>query len=99
MSDGALPSARVSGGLGLTQLRGGESAPWELRVADADLDLDDAITPDAGAHGEGELSEDELQMGDLEPLGRERDLAVGGECRRLKTLAECRFGLGGWNDD
>ena len=69
------------------------------RVAEADLDLDEAVAPDARAHGERHARMDELEMRDLQPLAAQGDLAVGGERGRPQLDAERRAGFGGRNDD
>ena len=89
----------MGGGLRLAHLRGGEDALRETRVAEADLDLNNAVPPDARAHGERQLAEDELEMRDLQPLRRQSDLAVGGEGSRLEMGAEGRLGFGGRYDE
>jgi hypothetical protein len=86
------------GGFGAAQLRVGDSAFRQTRVAQADLDFSNPVVPDARANGEREGAEDELKMGDLEPLGGERNLAMGGQSGRLQQGAERFARLGGGKD-
>ena len=85
----AMPCAapRPRGGLGLPHLGGGEGAFRQTRVAEPDLDFDDAVAPDARAHGKRQTTEDELEMRNLQPLRRQGDLAVGGEASRVEMDA------------
>jgi hypothetical protein len=49
--------------LGLPHLRGGKRAPRQTRVAEPHFDFDDAVPPDARAHGQRQTTEDELRCG------------------------------------
>jgi hypothetical protein len=87
------------GGLGLPHLLGGEGALRQTRVAEPHLDFDDAVPPDARAHGQRQTTEDELEMRDLQALRRQGDLAISGEASRLEMDADCELGVGGGDDE
>ena len=89
----AAPRPRA--GFGLPHLRGGEGAFRPTPVAEPDLDFDDAVAPDARAHGKRQATEDELEMRNLQPLRRKGDLAIGGEAGRVEMDAHCQLGVGG----
>ena len=78
-------------GLSLPHLIGGEGALWQARVAEADLNFDDAVTTDPGTHGKRQAMEDELEMRDLQPFRRHRDLAVGREPSSLEMDARANL--------
>ena len=90
---------RPRGGFGLPHLGGGEGAFRPTRVAEPDLDFDDAVAPDARAHGKRQTREDELEMRNLQPLRRKGDLAIGGEAGRVEMDAHCQLGVGGGDDE
>ena len=80
------PSTRHVGpppvdGLRLPHLIGGERALRQTRIAEADFNFDDAVATNAGANGKRHAAEGELEIGDLQPLRPDRDLAVGREPR------------------
>jgi hypothetical protein len=81
----------------LPNLRGGEGPRRQPRIAEAELDLDDAVAPHPRAHGKHQLEEGELEMRDLQPLRRHGDLAVGGEAGPAKAATEGGFRLGSRN--
>ena len=83
---------------GLPDLRGGEGAGRESRIAETNLDFDDAVSPHPRAHGERQLEEGELEMGDLQSLRRDGDLAIGGKACRTETMAKGLLDFGGGND-
>jgi hypothetical protein len=90
---------RPRGGLGLLHLRGGKRVPRQTLVAEPHFDFDDAIPPDARAHGQRQTTEDELEMRDLQALRRQGDLAIGGEASRLEMDAHCALGVGGGDNE
>src|SRR5277367_4484512 len=89
----AVPCPR--GGLGLPQLIGGDGALRKTRITEADLDFGYSVASNARAHGERPAAKDELEMGDFQPLGRKRDLAVRGNASRANLLAERTRNVGG----
>jgi hypothetical protein len=82
-----FPAAAVGSRHSLPDLRGSE-ARWQIRIAETDLDLDDAVPPDARAHGERQAKEGELEMRDLQALCSDGDLPIGGKTRPAQTTAK-----------
>jgi hypothetical protein len=96
----ALPAKpRPGRDLSLPHLIGGEGALRQARVAKADLNFDDAVATNARAYGKRQAMEDELEIGDLQPFRRHRDLSVGSEPRGLKIGPESGLGVGGGDDE
>ncbi|MGI8839537.1 MAG: hypothetical protein ACR2F8_01930 [Caulobacteraceae bacterium] len=99
MENGAASSRRPGRQAGLTHLGGGEDTGRQARIAKAHLDFDDAVAPHPRADGERRLAEYELEVGDLQPLGRQGDLAIGGQRRRPKLSPDRLAGLFGGDDE
>jgi hypothetical protein len=70
-----------------------------LRVAEAEADLDEAVAPQARADGQRHPLVDDLEMRHLQPLATAGKLAPGRQRGRAKLNAERRAGLDGRNDD
>jgi hypothetical protein len=81
-------------GLSLPHLIGGESALRQTWVAKADLNFDHAVATNARTHGKRQAMEGELEIGDLQSLRSDIDLAIRSEPRGLKIDAESDLGLG-----
>ena len=90
---------RTGRGLSLPHLIGGEGALRQARIAEADLNFDDAVATNARTHGKRQAMEDELEIRDLQSLRSDGDLAIGGEPRGLEIGAESDLGLGGGDDE
>ena len=78
---------------------GSEGALGEARVAQADLDFDDAVATDARAYSKRQFAEGELEIRDLQSFRRNRDLPVGDMPGGLEIHAESHLGLGGGDNE
>src|SRR5208282_72845 len=86
---------RAGRGFSLPHLIGGEGAFRQARVAQADLNFDHAVATNTRANGKRQAVEDELEIRDLQPFCRHRDLPVGREPGGLEVDAESQPGVGG----
>ena len=76
----------------------GDDPGSPARVAQADLDGDEAVRTKSGADGEGDAGEAELQMGELQPLAAAGNLPPRGAAGGAKLGPQRLPGLGGGVD-
>ena len=84
--------------LGPTELRRGDDAGGLTGIAQPELDGDEPVRAEAGADGEGDAGEAELEMGELQSLAAAGDLLPGGAAGGAELVAQRLPGLGGGVD-
>jgi hypothetical protein len=77
----------------LPDLGGGEGPRGQTRIAETDLDLDNAVAADPRAHSKRQVEEGELEMRDLQPLRRDGNFPIGGKGGPAKAPAKCLPGF------
>ena len=83
----------------MPNLSGGEGARRQTRIAEADLNLDNAVTANTRAHGKGQIEEGELEMRNFQSLRCNSDFPIGGKTRPAKAAAKHLSGVGRGNDE